>query len=153
MSKTDKSTATRKRQAKPYWKDKFLAALADTSNVSASARAAGVSTTRAYRTRREDDEFANRWQEALCEGYDNLEMDLLHRMRTGEVKPAPGAKRGVRQFDNAVALRLLAAHRESAARQRAVRANVSAAEVRASIEKKVEALRKRVLEERRRQPE
>ena len=70
---------------------------------------------------------------------------MLHRLRTGEVKPAASAKRSARSFDNATAFRLLAAHRESAARERAVREQVSAADVRASIDRKVEELRERVL--------
>ena len=51
----------------------------------------------------------------------------------------------VRQFDNATALRLLAAHRESTTRSRAIRDNVSAADIRASIDRKVELIRERVL--------
>lgn len=144
MTEPHEPRAASKPRADEDWRDDFLATLADTSNVSASARTAGVSKSRAYRLRREDEEFARKWQVALCEGYDNLEMELLCRMRTGEVRPAAGAKRGVRQFDNAVALRLLAAHRESAAKTRAMRASVSAAEVRASIDRKVEALRRKV---------
>ena len=72
-------------------------------------------------------------------------MELLHRLRTGEIKPAAGAKRAVRSFDNATAFRLLAIHRESAVRERAVRQSVSAAEIRESIDRKVEELRQRVL--------
>ena len=37
------------------------------------------------------------------------------------IKPAVGAKKGTRVFDNATALRLLVVHRESVARQQAVR--------------------------------
>lgn len=136
----------------PGWTKDFLASLADTSNVSKAAKSAGVSVSNAYRVRRSNDEFARAWQEALCEGYDNLEMELLGRLRDGEIKPAAGAKRGVRSFDNAISLRLLAAHRDSAARQRAVRANVSAAEVRASIDRKIAALRKQVELEKRGKP-
>ncbi|MFZ5745453.1 MAG: hypothetical protein ACOY7T_13340 [Pseudomonadota bacterium] len=94
------------------WSRLFLAELAATSNVSAAARKAGVCTSTAYEARRQSAEFNRAWQQALCEGYDLLEMDLLRRLREGEVKPAAGAKRGVRTYDNAAALRLLAAHRE-----------------------------------------
>jgi hypothetical protein len=123
----------------------FLAALADTSNVSAAARKAGVSTSAVYERRRGDSEFSRLWQLALCEGYDNLEMELLHRLRSGEVKPAAGAKRAGRSFDNGIAFRLLLAHRESATRARATRENVSAAQVRAAIDRKVAEIRARVL--------
>lgn len=137
--------SARRGPAPPCWVKPFLAALADTSNVAAAARQAKIDTSAAYQRRRNDAEFNRQWQIALCEGYDNLEMELLHRLRTGEVKPAPSAKRAARSFDNATAFRLLAAHRESAARQRAIRDQVSAADIRASIDRKVEELRQRVL--------
>lgn len=128
------------------WTKAFLAALADSSNVAAAARAAKIDVSTAYQRRRNDNDFNRQWQIALCEGYDNLEMELLHRLRTGEVKPVAGAKRASRSFDNATAFRLLGAHRESAVRERAMRAHVSAADIRASIDRKVEELRQRVLE-------
>ncbi len=131
---------------KPKWTDVFLAALADTSNVTAAARAAVIDVSTAYNRRRHNHEFNRAWQVALCEGYDNLEMELLCRLRTGEVKPAAGAKKGVRTFDNATALRLLAAHRETTTRERAQRSHTSAEEIRAAIDRKVEELRRRVME-------
>lgn len=127
------------------WKRPFLATLGETSNVARAAKAAGVATSTVYETRRKSADFRRRWQSALCEGYDNLEMDLLCRLREGEIKRAAGAKIGVHTFDNATAFRLLAVHRETVERERAGRANVSAAEVRASIERKVAALKARVL--------
>ena len=130
---------------RPKWMKPFLAALANTSNVSAAARKGKVDTSTVYERRRHDGEFARQWQVALSEGYDNLEMDVLYRLRTGELRPATGAKRAVRQFDNATALRLLAAHRESTTRSRAIRDNVSAADIRASIDRKIELIRERVL--------
>lgn len=135
-----------KADARPKWADVFLAALADTSNVAAAARAASIDVSTAYTRRRLNHEFNREWQVALCEGYDNLEMELLCRLRTGEVKPAAGAKKGVRTFDNATALRLLAAHRESTTRERALRQHTSAEDVRAAIDRKVEELRRRVME-------
>ena len=128
------------------WTKIFLAALADTSNVAAAARKAGIDTSTAYHRRRHDHDFNRQWQVALCEGYDNLEMDLLYRLRTGELKPAPGTKRASRTYDNATGLRLLAAHRETAVRERAMREHVSAEDIRASIDRKVEELRKRVMD-------
>jgi hypothetical protein len=137
-----------KRKAGPAareWMRPFLAALAETSNVARAAKAAGVATSTVYDTRRKSGDFRRRWQSALCEGYDNLEMELLGRLREGEIKRAAGAKTGVRTFDNATAFRLLTVHREAVEKERAGRANVTAAEVRASIERKVAALKARVL--------
>lgn len=135
------------RKALPFarWSKVFLSELAATSNVSAAARKAGVATTTAYDARRADAAFYRRWQEALCEGYDHLEMTLLQRLREGEIKPAAGAKRGTRQFDNGTALRLLVAHRETVARQRAVRSNEDAATVVLTINAKLEKMRCRML--------
>lgn len=127
------------------WSKCFLAELAGTSNVSAAARKAGISTATAYEARRQNAEFNRAWQRALCEGYDHLEMELLHRLRSGEVKPASNAKRGVRSFDNATALRLLAAHREAVSQQRAIRANEDAAVIIAAIDTKLERIRQRRL--------
>ncbi len=127
------------------WSRIFLGELAATSSVSAAARLAGVSTFVVYETRRTDAEFNRAWQEALCEGYDHLEMGLLFRLRAGEVKPAAGARRGVRQFDNATALRLLTAHREAVARQRAMRDNEDAGTILASLNAKLERMRERSL--------
>lgn len=67
------------------WSKTFLAELAITSNVTASAAKAGICKSQAYEARRIKPEFNRTWQQALCEGYDNLEMELLHRLRTGEV--------------------------------------------------------------------
>lgn len=127
------------------WSRVFLSELAATSNVSAAARKAEVSTFIVYEMRRTRAEFSRQWQEALCEGYDHLEMALLHRLRAGEIKPAAGAKRGVRQFDNATSLRLLTAHREAVARQRAMRDNEDADAILASINLKLERMRERSL--------
>lgn len=129
----------------PAWSKAFLSELAATSNVSASARNAGIATTTAYDARRANAEFNRLWQQALCEGYDHLEMELLHRLRSGEVKPPAGAKRGTRAFDNATAFRLLSAHRDSAARQRAIRDNEDTEAIIQSINAKLDLMRDRKL--------
>ncbi|MBV1918535.1 MAG: hypothetical protein KUG65_10820 [Sphingomonadaceae bacterium] len=125
------------------WSKLFLSELAATSNVRAAARTAGVHTATAYDARRADAEFNRKWQAALCEGYDHLEMELLHRLRMGEVKPAKDAKRGMRLWDNATAFRLLSAHRESAAQHRAALDNEDADAVLASIDAKLDSMRER----------
>ena len=127
------------------WRKAFLAELAATSNVAASARKAEISTARAYELRRADPGFYREWQEALCEGYDHLEMSLLQRLREGEIKPASGAKRGTRVFDNATALRLLIVHREAASRQRAIRENRNSEAILDAINAKIEKMRERRL--------
>jgi hypothetical protein len=66
------------------WKHHCLAALAETSNVTRSTEIANLSVSRAYRVRREDAVFRAAWQEALCEGYDHLELEVLRRLREGD---------------------------------------------------------------------
>lgn len=127
-------------QPRAQWMRNFLAALAETSNVTVAADRAGVTKAHVYKVRREDPEFARQWQGALCEGYDNLEFELLDRLRNGIVSDGEG-----RKFDNAVALRLLTAHRESVGRERALRDNEDAARVVASINAKLEAMRQRAM--------
>ncbi|OJW68774.1 MAG: hypothetical protein BGO57_09695 [Sphingomonadales bacterium 63-6] len=145
---TSRPGAAARRAATPpasSWRRAFLAALAETSNVARAARKAGVPISTVYDTRRKKPDFARQWRDALCEGYDNLEMELLGRLREGEIKRAPGAKMGVRSFDNANAFRLLSVHREGAAQARAERAHLSAAEIRAALERKIAAMRAQVL--------
>ena len=127
------------------WSKDFLAELAITSNVSAAARVAGISTRAVYEVRRANAEFNRAWQLALCDGYDNLELDLLRRLREGEIKPRAGAKKGTRSFDNATAFRLLVAHRDSVARERALREDQDADAIIASLNVKLELMRERSL--------
>ena len=125
-----------------HWRGVFLDFLAETSNVTKAAEKAKVNPSRAYKIRREEPEFARQWRAALLEGYEHLEMETLRRLRVGTEADGP-------KFDIANALRLLTLHRETVARAQAEKRNVSAAEVRASIDRKVEAIRQQVQNERR----
>ena len=128
---------------KNVWQPKFLAALSESSNVSAAAKKAGVDTFTVYKARREEAEFNRKWQVALAEGYDNLEMDLLHRLRIGQLEG--GKVQARRKFDNAIAFRLLTAHREAVGRQRAIRSNEDEEAIIKSINDKLEKMRERRL--------
>lgn len=91
--------------------DLFLDALAETSNVAASARAAGVSGNAMYRERRRNAGFAARWHGALCEGFARLEAELLSEAliaARGNVKDATLKARAQKYR---LGLALLAAHR------------------------------------------
>lgn len=91
--------------------DAFLDALAATSNVAASARAAGASGNAMYRERRRNAAFAARWHEALCEGFARLEAELLAEALVapnGNVKDATLKSRAQKYR---LGLALLAAHR------------------------------------------
>ncbi|MGB3806704.1 MAG: hypothetical protein WA936_05860 [Erythrobacter sp.] len=154
-----------------HWRGLFLDYLAESSNVTKSAERAGVNPSRAYKLRREDPEFARAWLFALWEGYSHLEMEVLRRLRDGDQKAGivdalDGSKKegnekagaetagtqkagAADKYDFASAIRLLNAHRENAVRAEAQQRNVSAAEVRASIDRKVEAIRLQVQREKR----
>jgi hypothetical protein len=93
------------------WRTAFLEALAETSNITASAIRANVPLRTVYKVRRADAAFAAGWQVALSEGYDSLEMELLGYLRD----PQPE-----RKMDVAAAQRLLAAHRATVERRRAL---------------------------------
>lgn len=126
-------------QPNPQWRRHFLAALAETSNVTAAAAAAKVHPSRAYKVRRLEPEFARQWRSALLEGYENLELEVLHRLRFGEPKD------GEVKFDNTAAMRLLTLHRETVARERAMRENEELGTVRAAIHAKLEQLHRQVV--------
>ncbi len=122
-----------------HWRTRFLETLAETSDIDRAVAAAKVTRTRAYQTRRAEPEFARAWQDAIADGYLNLEMEVIRRLRHGDLTTDNGDK-----FDFANAIRLLAAQRDSAARGQAQVRDVSAAEVRASIDRKIEDIRRRV---------
>lgn len=137
--------ALRPKPAFAVWSRIFLDELANTSNISASAKKADVKCSDVYRARRSNAKFAREWRVALCEGYDILEMTMLYRLRTGELKVPSGAKRTVRTYDLATALRLLTAHRESVAAERASRGDQSTDEVLASLNARLSRMRKQAL--------
>lgn len=120
--------------AGPAWIPRFLAALAETSNVSASALRARVPLATVYKVRRSDAAFRALWQQALNEGYDNLEMELLGHLRDPE---------STRKMDVTAALRLLAAHRETVARERALREDDDEEEVLKSIDRFIDDIQRR----------
>jgi len=117
-----------------HWRTYFLQALGESSNVSASAARAGVAPSRAYKVRREDAEFAAQWRAALYEGYQHLEMDVLCFLRVGETD---------RKIDVAAAIRLLAAHREAIAQERALIDNRDEQAVLDSIDAMIGEMRER----------
>ncbi len=124
-----------------HWRTLFLAVLAETSNVSAAARDAGINPSRAYRVRREEAAFRQAWYAALLEGYEHLEMETLHRLRMGVE-----AGKEDRKFDIANALRILMLHRETVARQRAIEGEEDEEIILAELNTKLDAMRAREAE-------
>jgi hypothetical protein len=122
--------------AKPSsnWRSQFFDALAETSNVSVAVARARVTPRTVYKLRREDPAFSGRWLAALHEGYDFLEMELLGYLRD----PRPR-----RKMDVAAALRLLAAHRATVERLRALTAEEDEQATLESIDRFIEEMRRR----------
>ncbi len=150
MPQPPASVAVPRRVGAPRnWRDTFIAALGETSHVAAAARTAQISLSCVYRTRREDPEFRRRWFAALCEGYDNLEMDLLCWLRSGKVADTQAAdpeklpEIPARKFDAATALRVLIAHRESVVKERGRQSLEDESAIIASIDAKIDAMRAR----------
>lgn len=119
-----------------HWVGLFLDTLAETSNITAASKVAGCNPSRAYKLRREDADFRKRWNEALLEGYEHLEMETLQRLRFGMAA-------GDAKFDVPNALRLLAAHKETVAREKARRGKRDRAAVLASLNAKLDKMRER----------
>lgn len=110
----------------------FLDTLAETSNVSEAARRNGWTTKPWYELRRRNPAFARRWLEALSEGYEELEMEMLARARFGISKRADEPA-----FNEAVSLRLLMAHKNAVALQRAIRSGLGVEELRERLDRKI----------------
>lgn len=109
-------------------RERFLAALADTSNVAEACRVIGRSSGTVYRWRK-DEAFREAWDRALEEGFAALEMELLRRARFGQdvieyrydEKGQEVPVKRVHSYDNRLALQLLAQHRQHVAEYRAAR--------------------------------
>ena len=100
----------------------FLDHLAETSNVSLSAKRAGVSRSAVYRLRASCPAFSHGWQMAIATGYDELEFRMLKTARFGTIKPVKrpdGSIGKATEFDDAQGLKLLMAYKQSAEKARA----------------------------------
>jgi hypothetical protein len=110
-------------------RDLFLAELAQTANVSASARKAKMKEPQAYSERRKSSTFREAWAEALSEGYAKLELMMLERaMSALGAKPdeVDAAKTKLQEYSNKLAMTLLTAHRASVRDGRGLRTDASA---------------------------
>ena len=94
----------------------FLSVLMQTGNVSASARAAKVTTSSAYKKRSNDDDFRQAWLAALESSLDDLEESLRKRALEGTDKPIfyGGEKIGnTKSYNDNLGMFLLKARRRS----------------------------------------
>lgn len=96
-------------------KARFIEALSATLNISASARAVGMSTVSARALRKRDAAFDAAWDEALLVAYEELELATIRRATRGTVKPIlhNGAKVGSqRDFSEKLVAQLMAQHND-----------------------------------------
>lgn len=127
----------------------FLTALADTANIAASVRAAGLSDTTVYRRRRDNEDFRSLWAAALREGVAKLEMMLLDRAMNGVEKPVwyGGKQVGtMTDYSDRLALALLAFHRGGGGNGfgRQEPAEMSIGEKRTALKAKLSEMNKRM---------
>ena len=94
-------------------KEIFLTHLAETANVKASARKAGVCSSVVYRMRRRSQAFRDDWQTALCEGYARIEASMLEQALKEASGKAKESTLKARDAKNRIRLALLAHHRAS----------------------------------------
>lgn len=113
----------------------FFATLAQTCNASEAAREAGLCRASAYRRKAIDPAFAEAWEDALAEGYGEIELMLMRAALFGHeseetVRDGEGVVKThkvTRKVDMSVALRLLLIHRDKVAAIRKDRADRAAA--------------------------
>ena len=96
------------------WKPAFIEALRATGSVTRAAKYAGRSRNQAYHVRRQSEDFAAQWDEALEEGTDLLDAEARRRAVTGTDKPVfyKGEVVGsITKYSDRLLMFLLRAHR------------------------------------------
>ncbi len=135
-------TWTKERQAE------FLAELAATCNVAASARAVGISEKTVYKKRALDPAFREAWNAAQDQGYARLEMTMLRRAANGTFKTEwhGGKKVGrSREYPDRLGFQLLSLHHASVMARRQAKATAGdAATARERIEAKLKEMNERL---------
>ena len=124
----------------------FYVSLAETCNVVRSARAAGFSSSWAYKLRRQDAAFRTGWAQAVREGYAKLELVLLERAMKGTPRPImrrDGGERIIREYSTQLAVALLRRHAETADSAAFEPGDDEMRELRDKILAKLERVRKR----------
>ncbi len=124
----------------------FLAKLAETCNVTRSARAANVGTQRIYDERLRSAAFRDQWQFALSEGYVRIETDQVAKALRGPRRNLTEAQAKAEAAADRINMQLLAMHKASVrggpvASPQPTRSN---AEIRAGLEARFKVMRDRL---------
>jgi hypothetical protein len=128
----------------------FLAALAETCNVTRAAERVGLSARGAYWRRARNAAFRAAWLEAIGTAYSRLELALLDRAFNGTEKiitRSDGSEDRMREYPNHMGLSLLKMHRTSAAEAHAETPQEDLDEMRDRVLKKLARLKRRRDEE------
>lgn len=102
-------------------REKFIAALRETCNVTEAARAANIGRTAAYDWRNDDNVFAAEWDEAEQEAADKLEREAWRRGVEGTDKPVTFQGRitdSYKEYSDRMLELLLKAHRPEKFKER-----------------------------------
>jgi hypothetical protein len=134
-------------------RERFLAVLADSSNIKAALEEVGKTYAGFYSLRRRDPDFHQSFEEAMEEGYARLELELLERARFGVDRPVYYREKKIavaRSFSDAMALKVLQRRDDLVERVRARRsADVTASaeqeDILQALRTRIEALRERRL--------
>lgn len=142
------TSGTTGRRVNTRWRERFLAKLACGSDVASAAEEAEIEVETVYRALAHEPAFLRGWRAAIDAGYACVEMELLRRLRSGDLQSLDGSK-----YDVANAVRLLVAYRNSALGGSQSAGEVSPADVRAAIDRKVDEIRRRVAQQAARAPD
>lgn len=115
--KTESSRTNRTDRAR----ERFIAALRESGNVSAGVRAAGYARSTIYLWKDENAEFAAQWEEALEEAIDSLEQEAWRRGVLGIEKPITHQGKitaTTKEYSDRMLEILLKAHRPEKYRER-----------------------------------
>lgn len=128
-SKPDNSGKTGRPITEARW-TQFLELLAQTANVTRSSEASGISRMSVYNRRRDDPEFAARYDEAYRRGYEALEEECQRRAFSGFEEPVfyKGRKVAtVKKFSDTLAVFLMKGNTDGKFRDRVETTNGSPA--------------------------
>lgn len=139
-----------KKRAKRDWSkakaERFLSVLGETCNVSEACRRSKVPMTVAYRRRKMDAAFRAEWGQTIADAYRRLELVLLERAFNGTekiIRRRDGSEERMRQYSDALALRLLQMHRQAAIEAEAEFEPEDVTEIRARLVRKLQRMKTR----------
>jgi hypothetical protein len=121
MKESTKSTPKKRTRPTKNWREKVLAVLKETGNITDSCRRAGINKGTLYNHRDKDPEFALALSDAIEASIENLELEARRRAEKGTKKPIyqQGRLVGyVQEYSDTLLIFLLKAHKPEKYRER-----------------------------------